>query len=438
MNLAFDLGATSWRAMLADDRGGLEEVYRSVNQPIQRDGGLFWDVEKIFSQMKEVLREVAGRGIMLDSIGIDSWNVDYALLDEGGRMLETPRCYRDPRNTGMLDRLAGMTDLEEVFGRTGTMAEDITTLCQLLAAKRETPDLLKKARRLLFIPDLLRYWLCGEMATDYTLASTSQLYHVNLRSWDVELMTRLGLPVDLLPPIQYGCSILGRLSDEVQKETGQRAVAVTTGASHDTAAAFFAAGADRDSVIISSGTWSVLGVNLDSPLPAGSVNPREFGYEGNVNGSIRLIQNVPGMYLLEQCRREWEGQSYDQIIEEARNCESFSTRINPFCPDFGNPPSMTEAINLYCRQTGQPVPQRPGEYARAIFQGLAEGYAKAIEKLRAMAGREYKTLIVVGGGSRNELLNELTAAAAKVAVVRGPVEASATGNIRCQEQALAG
>jgi len=441
--MAFDLGATSWRAMLGHGDSfpfRLEEVFRKTHLPITRPEGLFWDVQGIYYGMIEVLRGLARRGVRPASIGIDSWSVDYGLLDGCGQLLENPRCYRDPRNQGMADRLDALAGLERVFARTGAMAEDITTLCQLLAAREQTPHLLSKAKTLLFIPDLLRYWLCGKAATDFTLATTSQLYHLAGRCWDAELLESLHVPANALPPVHSGCTVLGFLSETIQKETGLGEVPVVLGASHDTAAAFWAAGADRDTLVLSSGTWSVLGVNLSEPLKSAKFDPRQFGYEGNADGSLRLIQNVPGMYLLEQCMREWNSgpqkHSHEEIIAQARDAADFVSEIDPFRTEFQAPASMIAAIQTVCRQTGHPVPQTPAHWARTIFRGLASAYARAIDQLRTITGFKLDRMIVVGGGSQNELLNEWTAEAAGVRLLRGPVEASVQGNLLCQQEAM--
>jgi len=340
----------------------------------------------------------------------------------------------------MADRLDALAGLERVFARTGVMAEEITTLCQLLAAREQTPHLLSKAKHLLFIPDLLRYWLCGNIATDFTLAATSQLYRLDQRRWDAELLASLHLPAEMLPPVHSGCEALGSLSETVQKETGLGPVPVVLGASHDTAAAFSAANAQQDSLVLSSGTWSILGVNLSKPLEKAKFDPRQFGYEGNVDGSVRLIQNVPGMYLLEQSIQEWtstqQDLSYDEIIEQTQQALDFSSVIDPFWGGFNTPSSMTEAIQTYCKQNHQLIPRKPGEFARAIFLGLANAYANAIQQLRTITGLALNRMVVVGGGSQNELLNEWTAKAAGVTLQRGPVEASIQGNLLCQQEAM--
>jgi rhamnulokinase len=441
--LAFDLGASNWRAALAHQEGAdilLEVIHREDNSPIQEEEGLFWDIDKIYAGIKRVLCDVARRGVRISSIGIDSWSVDYGLLDEAGVLLELPRCYRDPRNQGILEELAARIALETLFSRTAVLAEDLTTLCQLLAARKQTPEILAQAANLLFIPDLLRYWLCGECATDFTLATTSQLYHLQQRAWDEELLAQLDLPCHILPRVLGAGTILGRLDPQLQQETGLGPVPVVTGASHDTAAAFLAAVADHDCAILSSGTWSILGVNLPDTLSSAAIDPRRFGYEGNPDGSVRLVHNVPGMWLLERCRAEWKQMgvecSYDELFEAARQSVDFRRRIDPHWPGFVYPESMLDAIRSYFRETTQPEPQSRGEFTRAMLSGLAESYARALDELRALTNLELRRLVVVGGGAQNKLLNELTACQADVVVSPGCIEATLLGNVQNQVLAL--
>ncbi|MDO9579190.1 MAG: FGGY family carbohydrate kinase [Bacteroidales bacterium] len=441
--LAFDLGAGSWRAALGYEHGleiRVEEIYREHHQPIERQGNLFWDAHSIFQGMKCVLKDVARRDIKLSSISIDSWSVDYALLDSGGSLLELPRCYRDKRNVGMVAKLDQRVGLDTVFKRTGVMVEDISTLCQLLAVKSQTPELLRHAATLLFIPDLMRFWLCGERATDFTMASTSQLYNIQERCWDTELLSLLGLPNHFLPRICSSGTVLGHLGPELQKETGLGRVPIVTGASHDTAAAFAAAARENDCAILSSGTWSILGVNMNTILPPGSIDFRRFGYEGNPDGSLRLVHNVPGMWFIEQCREVWKKEgvpcSYQTIIDAARACTGFQSCIDPFWKGFVHSNNIPEAVGAYCRQAGQPEPQTMGEIAGAVFMGLAKCYARALDELRKLTERPLKTLVVVGGGSQNLLLNEWISRIAGVVVHPSYIEASIIGNIINQQLAV--
>jgi len=443
--LAFDLGATSWRAILGR-RGpaglALEEVHRGRHAPRESSGGLFWDIQGIFDGMKGVLRNVASRGISPSCIGIDSWSVDYGLLDTNGALLEPPRCYRDPRNRGMAARIASLVGQRNLFARTGLIAEDITTLCQLAAARDMTPQLLKSASALLFIPDLLRYWLCGKRATDFTLATTSQMYSIVVGGWDDGLLSRLGIPPVILPAILRGNSVLAPLARDVQAETGLGAVPISIGTSHDTAAAFSTQPADDESAILSSGTWSMLGIHMKRPLFLESIDPERFGYEGNPDGTVRLLCNIPGMYILEQCREGWQKEhgdlAYETLITGAEGIPSFSSRIDPYDPALALPGDIPKEIRRFCSRTGQQEPRTPFETARAIFLGLADTYARALGELQSISRRSLRRIIVIGGGSRNAFLNRLIQERTGIVVLPGEAEATAVGNILAQEEALAG
>ncbi len=442
-HLAFDLGASNWRAVLGWKEGAsvrLEEVARRRNVPYEREGGLFWDIQGIFQGMKEVLRELAGRGIQPAAVGIDSWSIDYGLLDHRGGLLETPRSYRDRRNLGMRRIVAERFGARELFRRTALMHEDITTLCQLCAAREQTPELLEQAACLLFIPDLLRFWLCGRRATDFTLATTSQLYDIHRRRWDGELLAGAGLPAGILPEVVPAPAVLAALSPEIRAETGAGAVPVTTGASHDTAAAFSTIAPEAGSAVLSSGSWSILGVHMERPEHLDAIDPERFGYEGNPDGTVRLVCNIPGMWILEQCRAAWQAAgtpvTYPEIVRGARDEAGFESRIDPYHPLLEAPREMPAAIAAYCREAGQRVPQTPFQTARAIFLGLAATCAASLREIEQITGQRVGVLHVIGGGSRNELLNELIAEAAGVEVRAGQAEATALGNILNQRRAL--
>ncbi len=444
-HLAFDLGATSWRAVLGRPVPGgvsMRELGRERHHPRECGGGLFWDIEGIFQGMKKIMRDAASQGIVPSSIGIDSWSVDYGLLDGRGRLFEQPRCYRDPRNLGMAERIASIVGQRELFDRTGLIQEDITTLCQLAAAREADPGLFRAASTLLFIPDLLRFRLCGKKATDFTLASTSQMYHLQKRCWDRELLQRLGIPCSILPEVRTGDSILGTLSPEISEETGLSGdTRIAIGTSHDTAAAFSTQRPGEDEAVLSSGTWSMLGIRMERPLFLESIDPKRFGYEGNPDGSVRLLCNIPGMWILEQCRDSWQKErgelSWETLIEGAECADAFSVRVNPYDPAFAMTGNMPDEIRKYCLRTGQKEPRTPFETACAVFAGLADAYALAVEELGSISGRQIRRVHVIGGGSRNLLLNRLFEQRAGIDVVRGPAEATALGNIRAQMRALA-
>jgi rhamnulokinase len=442
--LAFDLGATSCRAVLGRETDGpdglaFDEISRRENGPVARGPGLFWDIEGIWDWVLSVLADLSGRGIRPVSIGVDGWSVDHGLLDEDGQLIEPPRSYRDARTRGMAARVGERIPLKDLFRRNGLMAEDITTLCQLVAARRDAPETLRRARRLLFMPDLLRFRLCGAPATDLTLATTSQLFDIRSGSWDLELLSLFDLPAGILPPVVRESSVLSVLSGRLQEETGLGPAAVVTGASHDTAAAFSTVARREGTAILSCGTWSILGIPMDRPVFSDAIDPLRYGYEGNTDGSVRLVANIPGMWILERCRAAWRGAGipcdYESLLRGARASRE-SGAVDPYDPGLAAPPNMAEAV---CARLGLPGWSAPGaapDAARAILRGLARAVAADLEVLARIAERPVERLVVISGGSRNELLNEMIAEAAGVVVERGWAEATVVGNVLNQRKAL--
>jgi len=450
--LAFDLGASSGRAVLgrvgADGRTRLEGVHRFPNAPVATDAGVFWDIEGLFEAMLEAMRKVAGAGVEPRAVGVDTWGVDFGLLDEAGRLLERPRSYRDPRNAGMSRRVVERIGAQRLLERTGSMHQDHASLCQLAAVKEHTPQILARARRLLFIPDLLGCWLCGHSGTDCTFASTSQMYDALRREWATDVLAELDLPSEILPPVQVGPAVVGTLGEAIRRKTGLGAVPVVVGAGHDTGAAFGicrgpSLPGDDDLVVISSGTWSILGIFVDGHLPPGTLEPTRFGYEANPDGSLRIVRNLSGGWLIEQCRKVWSRAgvdcAYEALIASARaaaGTKRASAIIDTQWEGFMHPANMPQAIADHCRRSRQPVPETPGEFARVIFASLAESYAKAIEELREKTHRPLRKLYLVGGMSQNAYLNELTGERAEVEVIVGPTEATAMGNVAVQKAAM--
>lgn len=459
--LAFDLGASSGRAILGylcpDGSIELQEVHRFDNRPVTTEAGLFWDVEKLFDEMLRAMRMVADMGVAPRAIGIDTWGVDFALLDSGGELVEPPRCYREPRNAGMSKQLSEKIGPGRLLERTGSMHQDHASLCQFFAVAENTPELLDRAELLLFMPDLFRYWLCGgrdnpdraAMAcVDCTFASTSQMYDVVRREWAADILGELSLPVKILPQVLHCPTIVAPLGEAIQKKTGLGAVPVVAGAGHDSGAAFGLARNENlppaeDLVVISSGTWAVLGVFVTEHLPASSLDPTKFGYEANPDGSLRIVSNLTGAWLINQCKAVWDTAgdevTHEGLIAEARaaaGTAEASAILDTSSPAFTHPKNMPQAIANYCRDTNQPIPQTPGQFAHVIFASLAQSYAEAIEVIRDKTGWPLGNLYMMGGLSRNAYLNELTADRAGVNVIVGPIEATALGNINVQIQAL--
>jgi sugar (pentulose or hexulose) kinase len=450
--LAFDLGASSGRAILGtpvgDGRVELREVHRFANAPVAEGGGLFWDIAGLFGHIVQGMRMVAQMGVAPAGIGVDTWGVDFGLLDSAGELLERPRCYRDGRNAGVSAAVAGKIGAARLQDRTGSMHQDHASLCQLVAAKRYTPELLARARRLLFIPDLLRYWLCGDQRSDCTIASTSQMYDVAAGQWAGDILTELDLPGEILPAALTRPTVVGTLSAEIQRQTGLGPAPVVAGAGHDTGAALgICRGGSLppadDLVVISSGTWSILGVFVPAHLPSETLDPRRFGYEANPDGSLRIVRNLTGAWLIERCRSAWEMQGHKlthaELIAAARaaaGTANASAILDNQWEGFTHPPDMPAAIVEYCAQTGQPAPRTPGEFAGVIFASLAASYAAAIDELRAKTGRGLRNIYIVGGMSQNGYLNELVARQTGAKVLTGPVEATALGNVAVQRAAI--
>lgn len=435
--LAFDLGAESGRAILARLEGGLvrmEEIHRFANTPLAEAGTLRWDVQELWSQMRHAL-SLAGH-TPLSGIAVDSWGVDYALLGAEGQLLENPYHYRDARNVpAMADALA-IVPGDEMYAATGVQLMPINTVYQLFAASRQTPSMLDAAHRFVMIPDLFNYWLTGEVRCEYTDASTTQLMNPRTRTWAADLMERLHLPSRLAAPIVEAGSIIGPVRADVAAAGALAGTPVVASASHDTASAVAAITARDGTAFISSGTWSLVGTELDEPVLTPRAMRLNFSNEGGVAGTTRLLKNVMGLWLLQGCRRSWAQQgrefTYGELMDAAAREPALRHLIDPDDPSFANPDDMPDAIDRFCRRTDQPTPSTPGRYARAVFDSLAMKYRLVIRDLQSVVERPIARIRIIGGGSRNALLNQLTADATGVPVVAGPVEATALGNVAVQ------
>ncbi len=434
--LAFDLGAESGRAILgALNSEGLvlEELRRFSNEPVRTPAGLYWDALRLFHEMQQGLAAAArGRKLKLAGVGVDAWGVDFGLVGRDGSLVASPMHYRDSRTDGILDRLFAVAPREEVFAQTGIQFMQINTLCQLYAMKRADAPGLEAAERLLMMPDLFNYWLTGLQRSELTDASTTQFYNPRERRWAEELLDLLGLPSAILGEIVPPGTLLGPLLPHVAEATGAGERPVYATASHDTAAAVAAVPAEgKEWCYISSGTWSLMGVELAEPV----INQRSLELnltnEVGVGGRIRLLKNIAGLWLLQECRRAWarEGSeySYDELARLAAEAQPFKTVISPDA--FLSPGGMPARIAAYCRLSGQAVPETVGEFARTILESLALRYRQVLESLESVTGSEIKVIHIVGGGSRNRLLNQFAADATGRLVVAGPAEATAAGNV---------
>jgi len=434
--LAFDLGAESGRAMLGRLRAGVldvREVRRFLNEPVRQHGSLQWDVLRLWHEMGHALDEVAG--VKLAGVGVDGWGVDYALLGERGNLLENPYHYRDRRNEGMMEAVFERVSRDRLYAATGIQFLQINTLVQFYAACRLTPAVVAAARALLTIPDLLNFWLCGRTCSEYTVATTTQFIDARARTWATALLAELDMPAALFPEIVQPGTVIGRLgSDCAPALAGTPLVAP---ACHDTGSAVASVCAGGSTAFISSGTWSLMGTETDAPVITPKAQELNFTNEGGVCGSIRLLKNITGLWLLQACRRRWASEQqaldYDALLSAAGDDRlAFVSLVDPDHHGFLNPADMPAQIARYCRQTLQPEPDGPPAFARTILESLAFKYRVVLESLERLTGRRFDQIRIVGGGSRNRLLNQFTADATGRTVLAGPVEATALGNIAMQ------
>ena len=435
--LAFDLGAENGRAVLAQLNSGVistHELHRFANEPIEHSGSLHWDAPRLWSEMRKALLLLKDE--RLGGIGVDAWGVDYALLDKQGELLQNPYHYRDKRTDGIMDLVFEKVSKTKLYCETGIQFMPINTLFQLFAAKRDTPEILKQARTLLTIPDLFQYWLTGNAVCEFTNATTTQMVNPHTRTWASGLMEDLDLPSDLPARIVEPGSVLGTLSEKIIRNPGLTGTPVIAPASHDTGSAVAAVAARDGTAFLSSGTWSLIGTELDSPLINDESLRLNFTNEGGVCGTTRFLKNVMGLWMLQCCRHSWalEGDTYEyrEIVELAARESEFGALIDPDDESFLHPFDMPRAIDAFCKKTQQPCPLNPGMYARTILESLAFKYRQVIVDLERLVHKPIRQIRVIGGGCKNRLLNQLTADATGRRVLAGPVEATALGNIAMQ------
>lgn len=436
---AVDLGATSGRTIIGSfsEKGlELEEINRFPNHLIEVGGHFYWDIYALYLSVIEGLKLAAQKGVGITSIGIDTWGVDFVCVGRDGHLLRQPYSYRDPHTVGAPETLFQRIPRSRIYSTTGIQVMNFNSLFQLDTLRRNGDSALQAAAKILFMPDALSYLLTGEMVTEYTIASTAQLVNAQTRRLEPELLAAVGLTEEHFGRFVFPGQRVGLLTEEVQKMTGFGAVPVIAVAGHDTGSAVAAVPAlNRNFAYLSSGTWSLMGIETDMPVINEETEQLNFTNEGGVEGTIRLLKNICGLWLLERCRTAWGDPSYAGLIDEARAAEPFRSLINPDDIRFANPPDMEEAIRTYCADTRQPVPETRGQVVRCIFESLALRYRQVLESLHSLSPRPIETLHVIGGGSRNELLNQFTANAVGIPVVAGPSEATAIGNVMVQAMA---
>ena len=454
--LAVDFGAGSGRVMAASihrDTLTLEEIHRFPNHQVRMGNHIYWDFPALFREMKQGLRMAVHKGYRIRSIGIDTWGVDFGLVDRKGHLLGNPVCYRDPRTEGLPEEFFARqasedaqpeTELARHYAEAGIQVMPINTLFQLYSMKKEEDAQLAVAHRLLFMPDLFSFFLTGEACNEYTIASTSELLDARQRDWNKALIGKLGLPEGLFGNIVMPGTVRGTVRQDVAEEIGLTyPVEVIAVGSHDTASAIFAIPpspqVERERcAFLSSGTWSLLGVELDEPILNEAARQAGFTNEGSVGGKIRFLQNITGLWILQRLMAQWkergEDYSYEILLAAAENAGTAPT-IDVDSHLFQNPADMEVAIAGYCRATGQAVPESPGQYARCVLQSLAQRYKRGIDRLNALLPAPVKQLNIIGGGCRNTLLNRLTEEATGIPVTAGPAEATAIGNVLVQAMA---
>ncbi len=431
--LAIDIGASSGRHILGslqDGRLVLEEVYRFKNGAEKKNGKLVWDIEGLFSSIIEGLKKCREIGKIPVSLGIDTWGVDYALLDENDKLLDEVFSYRDERTLAVMDEVHSIVSEEEGYSRTGIQKQIYNTIFQLYADKKSGK--LARAKTLLFTPDYLHFLLTGVKSNEYTIASTSGLINATTRDWDYEMIEKLGYNKEIFAPLSQPGVKVGSLKEEIAKEVGFSAV-VCLPACHDTASAVMAVPADGQPLYISSGTWSLMGIETDTPACGMDAKNSLFTNEGGYNKSIRLLKNIMGLWMIQCVKKEYKDKySFVDLANEARKAEGFKSVVEVNDQSFFAPDSMIEAIKEYCRKTNQQVPETVGEISLCIYQSLAISYKETVETLENLSGKTFDKIYIVGGGCQNLLLNELTAKYTEREVVAGPVEATATGNVIAQ------
>ena len=439
--LAIDLGAESGRTIVGsvdDGRLSLTETHRFANDPVRLPDGLHWDVLRLWSEIKMGIGISSAKfNKSLDSIGLDTWGVDFALLDWHGALLSNPFHYRDARTDGMLEEAFRCMSRAEIFANTGIQFMQINTLYQLLAMSTQKSPLFDVAKTFVTIPDLFNYWLSGEITNEFTNATTTQCFDPRKRAWAIPVLDALNIPAHLFGPITDSGTRIGALLPHLAEETDASGVRIVVPACHDTGSAVVAVPAqNQDFAWISSGTWSIMGAEVRQPCVDEKALAYNFTNEGGVMGTWRLSKNIMGLWLVQECRRTWVHQgkelSYDEITHLASEAEPFLAVIDPDDHSFFHPGDMPERIRKYCVDTNQSAPQTMGEVIRVVLESIALKYRLVLERLEELTGKRLSPIHMIGGGTKNKLLDQFTADSTDRTVVTGPVEATAIGNILMQ------
>ena len=441
--LAFDIGATSGRSILGTlDNGRLQmkELTRFSNQMLQIGNHFHWNIYSLFEYLKAALIAVNKEGVKISSIGIDTWGVDFALIANDGAILGAPYAYRDPHTDGMPDKYFSIVPREKVYDLTGIQVMNFNSLYQLFALKQANSSLLEAASEMLFMPDALAYLLTGNKVVEYTIASTSQILNPRTKQFEAQLLEAAGVAPSILGDLVISGHVVGTLTDALADESELGKVPVIAVAGHDTASAVAAVPAENERfAYLSSGTWSLMGIEVKDAIINDETYTLNFTNEGGIEGTTRFLKNITGMWLLEQCLKEWKKEgityAYEKLVHIAESAPAFQSLIDPDHASFANPASMTKAIREYCIASGQIAPETHAEFVRCVFESLSLKYKSILEKLIDLAPFAIEKLHVIGGGSKNPLLNQWTANAIGIPVIAGPSEATAIGNIMIQAKA---
>ncbi|WP_430972244.1 rhamnulokinase [Sunxiuqinia rutila] len=442
--LAFDLGASSGRAILgtlSEDKLELTEVHRFENQMQLIQGHYFWNIFSLFNELKTGLKKcIQEFGIQPESIGVDTWGVDFVHLNKEGQIISLPFAYRDSRTDTAMEDLFQQVPKEEVYRQTGIQFMQFNSLFQLFSMVKDQSSLLEITDKILFMPDALNYLFSGKAVTEFSIASTSQMIAPGTKNWQVDLLQKAGIPTSLLTEIVDPGTIIGTVLAEVAEETGSQQIPVIAVAGHDTASAIASVPAsDKNYAYISSGTWSLMGIESGQPLVSDQTLEMNYTNEGGVEGTTRFLKNIMGMWLIQECRRTWlkeKNYSWDEMVQLAQGAEPFKYLINPDDSVFLNPGNMPEAIVRFCEASGQGKPETHAEIIRCVYDSLALKYRYTLEQIRTVSEQPIERIHIIGGGANNRFLNQLTADATKLTVIAGPTEATATGNILVQAKAM--
>lgn len=437
--LAFDFGASSGRAIIGQFDGSkitLEEVHRFSNDPVSVGGTVYWDVLRLFHEIKQgiIKARIAGG---FDSIGIDTWGVDFGLIDDEGKLMENPIHYRDARTVGLVDEAFKTMPKEKLYGITGIQFMELNTLFQLISLKKNRPWMLDRADKMLFMPDLFAYMLTGKMCAEYSIASTSQLIDLETRSWSKEILDAFGIKESIFAPLVKPGTVLGTLTPEICEECGVDPVPVISVCGHDTQSAITSVPCeDGNFAFLSSGTWSLFGTELDKPIVNETSLNINITNEGGFDDSTGFLKNIIGLWLIQESRRQWQRQgeeySYADLEKLALAAEPFKCFIDPDAPEFVPHGNIPKRVQEFCEKTGQYVPQTVGEIMRCIYESLAMKYKLTFEKLRECTERDYPVIHVIGGGTKDGLLCQMTASSCDRTVKAGPIEATVMGNVAVQ------